>query len=401
MATRIPRFNVVRAAILIVAIGFPLLVFVNATVRAPDDEVRLQDFAMFYTAADLAQQGRWDEAYDLPAFTAHFSHVTGVPTEPGGPSYGYPPPFAQMLAPVTAAASVGWASLVFVGLTAVLAAWRFRRLGASRRGVLLFVLAYPFVLSVWLGQNSLLSFSIAAAMVGALIGGRDAIAGLLLGLLVYKPQLLGALAVMFLLAPRRYSRVLAGAAASASAVLLVSVLADVSAWREFPDGLRQLVSMSGNNFRIGRVSAIDFSLLLLGDRNPLAYVLGGLLAIAGIWWFVAVRRRVGDDRELELAAGFLLASWLNPWMFVYEWVLLAIPALILVRRGLVGRTQGALMYLALCLGGFIGVTAAGVQVADHGTAVQVAVPAFVVVAVRAFRSAGLEPRPSESVTATT
>jgi hypothetical protein len=396
-----PRFNAVRAAIFIVAVGFPLLVFVNATVRAPADEVRLQDFAMFYTAADLANQGRWDEAYDLPAFTAHFSRVTGVPTEPGGPSYGYPPPFAQVLAPLTAVASLGWASLLFVGLTGALAVWRFRRLGASGRGILLLTLAYPFVLSVWLGQNSLFSFAVAAAMAGSVLGGRDLAAGLLLGLLVYKPQLLGALAVMFLLAPRRYARVLAGAAASASAILGISAVLDFGAWREFPDGLRQLVSMSGNNFRIGRVSAIDFSLLLLGDRNLFAYVLGAVLAIAGVWWFVAVRRRVGGDRELEVAAGIVLASWLNPWMFVYEWVLLAVPALILVRKGLIGRTQGALMYLAICVGGFLGVTAAGEQVKDHGTAIHVAVPAFVVVAAMAFRRAGSLETPSESVTGTT
>jgi alpha-1,2-mannosyltransferase len=400
MPDRVARFSVVRAAILVVAIGLPLLVFVNSTVNAGDDDVTAQDFAMFYTAADLANRDRWDLAYDLEAFTAHFSSVTGVPTEPGGPSYGYPPPFAQMLQPLVAVASLSVAGVVFVGLTMALALWQFRRLGAPPRAMILLALSYPFVLSVWLGQNSLLSFALAAAMVVSLLAGRSLVAGLLLGLLVYKPQLLAAFSVMFLLSPRRHAKVLAGAAVSASLVMLTSLLASPSGWREFPDGLLQLVSMSGNNFRIGRVSAIDFSLLLLGDRDPIAYLLGGLLGALGVWWFVWVRRRALGDLELEVAAGFVLASWLNPWMFVYEWVLLGVPAWILFRRGLMGRSQGALMYMALCLGGFVGVSVAGEQVRQRGTALQLAVPAFVVVVVMAFRKVLPSSAAEENVLAT-
>ncbi len=355
-----------------------------ALIRWADISLFQTDFAMFYTAADLANDGRWDAVYDLTAFERRFLLLTGLPDGPGVPTFGYPPILAQILQPLVALVSLPMATLVFSGLGLLAAVDRLRALGMGWRGILLLLAFYPTTLSLELGQNSLFSLAAVAGFVGLMLRQRPVLAGLVLGLLVYKPQLLAAVGLFLLLAPRRHRKVIMGAAAGATSLVVASIGVAPSAWKAFPAGLRSLVAVSGNGFRVGQVSAINFSFLLFGDETWKAPVLAVVLAALGIFWFFR-NRGDGQDLEREIAAGIVLACWVNPWMFVYEWVLLAIPAMYVTCHRLLSRRRAWLVYATAALVVPYSAPLALRSVRLIGTAIQWSVPLFAVVVLLAFR----------------
>lgn len=389
------RSQLDSAALVICATVLPVVMFgsVLATVLSEGD-LLAPDFAMFYTAATLGGEGRWDDVYDLVAFHDAYERLTGSDVDLGSPTYGYPPILAQSLGPIARYLSLGSGAVVFLGLTLLASLMVLKKLGASGWGLVLVTLSYPSMLALWLGQNSFLSLAVAGLAVILLVRGKPTWAGAALGLLVFKPQMLAAVGLMFVLAPRRHFRVILGATGSGLAVALASAAASLEAWKEFPDGLRQLVGATGNGFRISRVSAVDFSFLLLGDDNPMAGVLAGILVLIGIALYLVARRRFSGDLEMEIALGFVLAAWVNPWMFVYEWVVLAIPALLLLRRGELPRLRGAFAFFLLGVSAALTGYFASAQVLETGRAFQLAVPVFVVAVVLAFGPAWRSIRPA-------
>ncbi len=379
------RSELLSFTLIVTTLVLPIMMFGSVLVDVVrDSRLLAPDFAMFHTAASLANDGRWDEVYDLVAFRDAYEAATGTTADVGGPTYGYPPLLAQLLQPLAAWFSIGIGALVFLATTLGGSLWALGRLGLSWRGAVLLVFSYPAMLVTWLGQNSFLSLVILVGTALLFIDGRKLGAGLVLGLLVFKPQMLAAVGLMFVLAPRRHMRVILGAVASGVAAVLASVAVSLEAWTRFPGGLRQLVEASGNGFRISRVSAIDFSFLIMGDdsRGALALALG--LAAAGVWAFIAARRLIGGEPEMELALGLLLACWVNPWMFVYEWVILVIPAVIFFKRGWLAGLRGSILFFALGISAALTGYFSSEQVRADGTAFQLAVPVFVIVVVLAL-----------------
>ncbi len=349
------------------------------------------DFSMFHTAAGLAAEGHWEEVYDLAAFRDAHERETGERATVGGPTFGYPPLLAQALEPASRL-PLGAALPVFLIGTVGLSYFGMKRLGISLKGMALVAASYPGVLTLWLGQNSFLSLAVVAAAFALIIRGRRFAGGLVLGALLFKPQVLVAVGLMFLLAPRRYRAVIAGSAASVAGLTAFSYVLSPSGWWEFPDGLRQLAAFSGNGFRLSRFGAIDFSYLLLGDRNALSPVLSALLVIGGVIVFLRARSRWQPDTSTELAMGIALAMWINPWGFVYEWVLLAVPAVLLIGSGRLSRPRGWLIFGSL---GFVVTISGGIVargVAADGTGLQLATLAYAAAVYFAFTDPVARPR---------
>lgn len=176
-------------------------------------------FVSFYAAGTLADAGTPWLAYDPAAHRAAEQAVTGA-----GADYVvfyYPPTFLLVCAALARLPFV--AALLGFGALALPAYLLVTRAVLRERGWAAFVplLAYPSVLfTVGIGQNSLFS---AALLGGAtlLLEPRPVVAGVLLGLLCYKPQL--ALLVPVALAAGAHWRSLGAAALSASGVVALSV----------------------------------------------------------------------------------------------------------------------------------------------------------------------------------
>ncbi len=186
------------------------------------------DFLHFYTLGSLAADHRGDELYDMNAQAA--LAVQRVP-EAAGIRYLplYPPQVSILFAPL-ARLSYGWALALWWAFSAVIYGvccynvWRacpsLRDHGAT---VLILAEGFPafFHLIAW-GQTSALALACFTVMYFLLRGRREFLAGMVLGCLVFKPQLGLAAAVVFVLIGAW--KIVAGAILSAGAQLSVGTL---------------------------------------------------------------------------------------------------------------------------------------------------------------------------------
>jgi arabinofuranan 3-O-arabinosyltransferase len=289
------------------------------------------DFVNVWAAGRLALAGQAASAYDWTIHKAAENAAVGWAFD-GYYNWNYPPTF---LLPAALLALIPFlpAALTWLALTLPAYVATIRMIVGQRAGILL-ACGFPAVLwNLSAGQNGFLT----AALLGgtlACIERRPLAAGCLLGLLTYKPHF-GILFPLVLVVDGRW-RVIAAAALMALALAVVSWLAfGVDIWRAFLDS----VLVTGNVvFAEGRAGLEKLQSLLglvrwLGGGLTLAWVLHGALmaacaaAVAWLW-----RARVCFDiKAAALAAAALLAT---PYLYIYDFTVLAVAVAFLLRMGL-------------------------------------------------------------------
>lgn len=285
------------------------------------------DFIAFYSAADLALQGRAAEAYDFAAlFAAHERAVPGTQTLF---AWHYPPPFQMIVAPLATLPYLA-ALALWVALTLGLFLALVRRISDHPWAPML-ALAFPAtLLNVLHGQNGFLN----AALLGfglMLLDRRPWLAGALLGLLVYKPHF-GVLLPLLLAAQGRW-RSFAGAAASAIGLCAVSWLVlGPEAWAAFLGNFGKLGEVIDDKLLPqAKIPTLFVTARELGAPAALAYALHGAVALALAGLTVLAWRRPGPQ-PLKVALAVPAILSVSPYAFDYDLVLLAIPIALLAEH---------------------------------------------------------------------
>lgn len=295
----------------------------------PNGEPVAPDFAIFYAAGRLAWAEDALAAYDWRAVSAAFDAHFGTAVD--GVSWNYPPP---LLLPVMALATLPYFVAAAVWTLAGIAAFVATiRLIAPEAVFMLAALVFPGTLfNILVGQNGLL---VAAALGAglALLDRRPLAAGLLLGLLSLKPNLV-VLVPLALIAGGRW-QALAGAAASA-AVLAVAGLAafGIEAWIGFLENLRTVTAWGDQgllrSWRMPTVFAQLGGQGLPGGVAPAAHWAMAALAATAVVW--AWRRRAPTPvKSAVLVAAIPFAP---PYLFEYDLAILILPVLWLWLDGL-------------------------------------------------------------------
>jgi glycosyl transferase family 87 len=289
------------------------------------------DFIGVWAAGRLVLDGHPAAAYD---WGLHREVEVAVAGRDFASYYGwhYPPTFLFVAAPLAMLPYLAaWAVWLAITLPAYVAA--VRAIIGERLGIVL-ALAFPGVLlNISVGQNGFLT--------AALIGGtliclerRPLLAGICLGLLTYKPQF-GLLFPLVLLADGRW-RVLIAASITAAALAAASVAAfGLQSWHAF---FEWMPVTSNAVFAEGRAGLQKLQSLLgvvrwLGGSMTAAWVAQAVL-IAGaivllIWlWRQRIRYEV---KAAALAAAAMLAT---PYLYIYDFPVLAIPLAFIMRLGL-------------------------------------------------------------------
>jgi hypothetical protein len=191
---------------------------------------------------------------------------------------------------------------------------------------LLLALAFPAVLiNVGHGQNGFLT---AALLGGALVllDRRPLLAGVLFGLLVYKPQY-GLLLPIVLGVSGRW-RAFAAAAATVVVLTLATTLAfGMSAWHAFAvfSEFTRTVVLEQGNTGWHKIQSVFAWSRMWGAPVPLAYALQGITMIA-IAAALAVLWRSAASYPLKASALCLAAILATPYSFDYDMMVLA-PAI--------------------------------------------------------------------------
>ena len=318
-----------------------LFVSVVALVTMLGDPYQM-DFVSYWAGARLALEGNPAGAYDL---ALHRSVELGAIPLHGALPFAYPPCFLLLLAPFGLlsypVAAFDWVLLGFAAYCAALRRW----------APLMPWLALsfpPLLVNVVTGQAGLLT---AALLIGGmvLLSKRPLAAGLLLGLLVVKPQL-GLVLPLALLAGREW-RALAGAAASALGLIVLGILAfGWAPWQAWLGNAGFIASIAGEGLAgWHRMASIYGALRQIGLASGPAWIVHALVALAAAAAAALVWHRRADigARAGALAAATALAS---PYLFVYDDLILVVPFLWLVglgRNRLLLGLVWAILFLAL------------------------------------------------------
>jgi hypothetical protein len=325
------RGRIRRLAALLLAVQLLLFALVIAGTHGelgPLEQPVTTDFVSFYAAGRLADAGTPRLAYDQAAHQAAEEAATAPGVEYR--FFNYPPVFLVLCAALAYLPYLAAFLLFEVATLALFLAVACRIVQDYSPTTLLVLLAFPMVFwTAGLGQNAFLT----AGLFGAatlLMDRRPFVAGLLFGVLCYKPHF--GLLVPIALVAGGYWRAFAGAAMSVAALVLVSVaLFGLDTWRDFIATAAGSTAMyqSGRVLFDGFVSAFG-AVRLLGGGLYLAYA---VQALAGVAAAVAVFVTWNRGLSLPVRAAMLASATLVavPLALLYDLMLGTIAAAWLIR----------------------------------------------------------------------
>jgi hypothetical protein len=325
------RLERLRLPAMAVSLCFLFLV-VTALVTILRDPYQM-DFISYWAAGKLGLQGQAPLAYDV--LVHHNVQLQAVRV--GEIPFGYPPAFLLLVAPFALLpyppAAVLWVILTWAAYAAAVRLW-------MPKAYWLAMAMPPLLINAVTGQAG---FLVAALFIAGmrLLPKRPLLGGILLGLMVVKPQL--GLVLPFALAAGREWRAFAGAALSSTGLLLLGLL--VFGWQSYAAwlGNAQLYSSVVADGLAGwqRMASVYSALRFDGLGAAFAWIAQGVVALAAVIACCLIWLRSADwgARAGALAAATALAS---PYLFGYDNLLLIMPFAWLVSRG-----RHALL-LALC-----------------------------------------------------
>ncbi len=321
------RLRFIAAAILIASVaGFAFLVVTAHGGIDRQGRPLGTDFSNVYAAGTYVRDGNALAPFDPPQQYAREQALFGKAT----PFYGWHyPPYFLFVAALLAKMPYGFALTVWQAATLALYLLTIWMIGsgvsrvAGSGDLFLLALAFPAVLiNIGHGQNGFLT---AALLAGALLAleKRPTLAGILIGLLIYKPQF-GLLIPIALIAAGQW-RAIAAAVATVAALTLVTTLAfGPQVWHAFAlstEYSRTVVLEQGDT-GWQKIQSLFSWARMWGAPIPLAYALQGVLtaalgiAIVRLW-------RSTAPHALKAAALCLGAILATPYTLDYDMMVLA------------------------------------------------------------------------------
>jgi hypothetical protein len=301
------------------------------------------DFLSFYTGGAFVLRGRSLDLLSESAQLAFQRRVLGANVE-GISVWVSPPYFAWFFSPLSLLPyPVAYVVFVAFSVTIVTVAFRAltRTLGlhqSTARTWWVVLQYYPTLQWLLNGQITGLWLSVFIFVFLSLRAGRDARAGLALGLFACKPTLALGLAMALLVARRWVT--LSCAVLTTTALLAVGFVTVPAAMREYLDRGPALVSFvreSGYHLA-GLHGSFEFATLLLdGFSRRLAsvaglLVCGALVAAAGSQWLRAEWNAGSRIWDLRMTVTLALGVIASPHLYGYDLALLALPLWIVAAR---------------------------------------------------------------------
>jgi alpha-1,2-mannosyltransferase len=297
------------------------------------------DFSSFYAAGSLVLDGRAGDVYNMAAHYAREQQVFG----PATPYYGwlYPPIFLLLAAPLAVmpypVALAVWQVSSFAFYLAVigLIVGGIGKQGMASRSIWPVVAAgFPAVLiNLGHGQNGFLTAGLFGAALLAL-PSRQLLAGVLFGLLAYKPQFALVIPIA-LLAAGQWRAIIAAGITVVALVGVTSLIFGFDLWLAFAastETSRKLLLEQGD-VGFEKLQSVFAAVRMWGGGIPFAYAAQGIVSIAVVcgtaWiWSSACNR---DLKSALLVLATLLAS---PHVLDYDLVVLAVSIAFFVHHGI-------------------------------------------------------------------
>jgi Glycosyltransferase family 87 len=331
LARGLPLIFLCMVAIVYASLALPLTLIPRSGFHNLSGGTFGNDFLAFYSAATMTWRGLAAEVYDLARLTTLQNAISGT-----GESLPFPyPPFFLLYAAPFAAVSYLAALYLWIVATTAPFVWAAKRVS----GFALVALAPPLIQNAIDGQNGALTASLFTLGLMALSARRPALAGILFGLLSYKPQVF-VLIPICLLAARQY-RALFWLAATIAALVLASLAAfGLDAWTNFVGALsQQMTFIREGRLPLGRCPTLFMAVFAATGNVTFANIVQGVSTLAS-WTLVAWAWR-RTEAFFPRALAFCVALPLStPYMLEYDLAVWALPASILFTRLWRGEGSG-------------------------------------------------------------
>jgi len=318
----------------IVVIGYVvmavMLVFFARDMIDPFGKPLGYDFITFWSASKLTLMGEPEAAFGVQRMIE--AQRMAVPASDSIFLWHYPPTFQLVAAPLALVPYVV-SYFLFIGLTLIAFVLTLRRFIdpriATGWNAVVLLLAVPGVfLTLFHGQNSLLSAAIFAGALLAFENRKPFVAGLVLGMLAYKPQL-GLLLPFALIAAGQW-RIFLGASLSVVMFAGLSLLVFGTAlWETFLYNAPFVRHVMEEGFLPWHKMPSAFVFFRYFHMpEPAAYaaqaltILAALASVIYVWW------KKGPSR-MAWAVLVTATLLLPPYIFDYEFALLALPLILL------------------------------------------------------------------------
>jgi len=303
------------------------------------------DFIVFYSSALLALGGEAALAYDQAILNAFQYEILGI--EAHNLAWYYPPVNFLFLIPFTSLSYLeafwAWTILTTLSLMIVI-----RQITPIWYIPLLVPLCFPVAYSMVAGQNGVLTAAIIGA--GLIMLPRSAtVAGLLFGLLIYKPQL--AVVIPFCLLAGRHYRTFVSMAVSAVALILMSWLVfGIEPWIAFIHGMvHKSDSLYGPALDVwARIPTVIIMALQVFESSKIAWILQACVSVTAITiaaWVWSTSAKPGT-LALALVAATPLVS---PHILDYDMAILIIPIAFLAKDAWGGKWTAGRFILLLSM----------------------------------------------------
>ncbi|KRE94585.1 hypothetical protein ASG76_09185 [Nocardioides sp. Soil774] len=291
------------------------------------------DFIAFWSAGRLALHGRAVDAWDLDLIGAF--ELSLYPGLAGPTQWAYPPTTLALVIPFGALPHLlAFAAWVVIGLAVYLFA-----LAPLIRG---HAHAWPVALAfpgLWLGiPSGQVQFFVAALMGAALLllPRRPVLAGILIGLLVIKPQM-AVLLPIALVAGREWKAFAAAAITSIMAVAASTMAFGVSAYDAWWSSLGALgAAIDDGSAPVFKFVTPFMGLRVMGVPEVPALLLHGGVAVAAATVVWRLWRR-SDDPRIRGTATVVGTFLVTPYAADYDLAVLAFP---IAWMAILGTTDG-------------------------------------------------------------
>jgi hypothetical protein len=320
----------ITATILIVA--YPVTI-VGWGVMSPDLVTMAgipfgSDFITFWAASHLALAGEAASAFDMARIVA--AEKLAVPANDGVFLWHYPPSFQLIILPLSLLPYLV-AYFLWALTTLTLLALVVRRLAPTPYALPLLITFTGTFFNFFHGQNGFLT----AALFGGgmlLLRERPIAAGILLGLMSYKPQF-GLLLPVALIAGRQWTAFIAASCATLTLAATSWAVLGGEVWIAFWKNLPFVQDiLAQGRLPWPKIPSVFVMLRTLGLDQTSAYAGQGMVAvfvavtIAWIWKSQALSRAA-------IAAVIAGTPLMSPYVFDYDLALLAVPIAILAWDG--------------------------------------------------------------------
>lgn len=303
------------------------------------------DFAVFWGAAKLTLADGPLVPFDLDRLNAARALPAELQTFPM--LWLYPPGWLAIVLPLGLLPFI-WAWAVFAGLSFAGFAWALRAPARALPGLWPLMLAAPVVLlTLALGQTSLVFAGLLVLAIEAIRRDRAILAGLAIAAMTLKPQL--GLAIPVALLAGGYWRVILWAIIGTVAILATSLLwPGLEYWPLFFTAMEESVGhMRASLLPAMMVTGYGLATMAGLDHGPAlgVQIACSLAAMGGLGWLWASRAAF-DLKAAGLALAVLLVT---PYAIYYELVFAVVGVVYLARAGRLASRPGQALAAAIWL----------------------------------------------------